>query len=227
MSNNRRNRERNELRLKILNSARELFARGGQGEVTLRNVAAKIEYSVTAIYSHFPSKEALIREVCEAEFAFLNSALHRATQTPDPMDRLRKLASAYVDFGLQHPEQYYFLFLREQAASSPPGRRAGAGQPISPGSANAPQPYDFLREGVFKAVAAGCFRPEYRSVELIAQSLWSSLHGLVALHLVRARHPAVSWKPVQATVEFTLECLLNGLAAPPHQTPPTWIQLTG
>ena len=220
----RRERERNGLRLRIIEAARELFARAGESGVTLRNVAEKIEYSATAIYSHFPSKEALMQELCDAEFAHLSHALQKAAQTSDPRDRLRKTALAYVDFGLQHPKQYRFLFLRDAAVSDTLAKPPAANPSHSPDPLEISHSYGHLQAAVFKAMAAGWFKPEYRNVELIAQSLWSCLHGLVTLHLVRAQHSSVTWEPVQGTLELTLESLLNGLAALPHQSPPTWIR---
>ena len=112
----RRARERKELQLQILDAASDLFARGGEEAVTLRAVADKIEYSATAIYSHFPSKGALMRELCDGELATLGRILQRAAQVADPLDRLRKVAIAYADFGLQYPPQYRLLFAHDLPA---------------------------------------------------------------------------------------------------------------
>ncbi|HTR04723.1 MAG TPA: helix-turn-helix domain-containing protein, partial [Thermoanaerobaculia bacterium] len=46
----RRERERHELRGRILDAARELFAEQGYEAVTMRNIADRIEYSPTALY---------------------------------------------------------------------------------------------------------------------------------------------------------------------------------
>src|ERR1700751_6037572 len=53
----RRERERQELRSRILDAARELFAEQGYDAVTMRGIAERIEYSPTAIYFHFKDKE--------------------------------------------------------------------------------------------------------------------------------------------------------------------------
>jgi AcrR family transcriptional regulator len=49
----RREREREEIRSKILDAARELFATEGYDRVTMRRIADAIEYSPTTIYNHF------------------------------------------------------------------------------------------------------------------------------------------------------------------------------
>src|ERR1044071_3169437 len=48
----RREREREEGRKKILDAARELFATEGYERVTMRRIAEAIEYSPTTIYLH-------------------------------------------------------------------------------------------------------------------------------------------------------------------------------
>ena len=230
----RRNRERKELRYRILEAAHSLFLRGGETAVTLRRVAEMIEFSATTIYQHFPNKESLLREVCAAEFARFAQSLQRAETLPEPLDRLRKAASLYVDFGLQHPEHYRVLFMRERTGETPDqrtltnvaadaastGGAEGAGTEIS--DVVEPQLYDYLHRAIFKALAAGCFKPEYRDAALLAQTVWSCLHGVVALHMVRAQQPGVPWKPVQNILDFSLEALCNGLTMPSFQTPPTW-----
>ena len=237
----RRDRERKELRLRILDAGRSLFTHGGEDALTLRRVAEMIEYSATAIYAHFPSKEALLLEICETELIILIRALQQAGRLPDSMARLKAVANAYLDFGLQHPANYRVLFMRDQAvhmdhkASSEPAVKTTApaqndaqslterDSGAAPTGEDKPSKiYDHIHQAVFKAMAAGCFKPEYRDVGLLSQALWSCLHGIVALHLVRAQHREVSWKPVQHLAELSLEAFLNGLAQPSHQSPPTW-----
>ena len=89
-------------------------------------------------------------------------------------------------------------------------------------AASSHSPSDYLQNAVFKAMAAGCFKPEYRDVALLTQTLWSCLHGLVALHAVRAKQAGVTWKPIQTIVDACLETLLNGMLATAYQTAATW-----
>ena len=221
MKNNliRRQREKSELRLRVLDAARELFLCGGEEAVTLRRVAERIEYSATTIYLYFPNKEALIQELCLADFIAYSRVLQQAERLPDPLVRLRKIAAAYVDFGLLYPAHYRAMFMTPATGKSggeaePPGvssANKGIGVAVQKPSPAPPSPYDFLHTAVFKAMAAGCFKPQYRDVAIIAQVIWSGLHGVISLHLVRARYTSVGWRPVQAGVEMMVECLINGL----------------
>ena len=70
MSNNvqRRVREKRDLRLKIVDAARELISAGGKEAFMVRAVAGNIEYSATTIYTHFADKEARLCALGAADF---------------------------------------------------------------------------------------------------------------------------------------------------------------
>ena len=107
----RREREKQELRTRILDAARELFAELGYEAVTMRRIAERIEYSPTAIYFHFKDKEALMRELCEVDFATLAQQFRTIAREKDPIERLRKIGHAYVAFGLEYPNHYRLMFM--------------------------------------------------------------------------------------------------------------------
>src|SRR5512139_3581766 len=114
--NERREREKGEIRGKILDAARDLFARDGYEAVTMRKIAEAIEYSPTAIYLHFKDKESLVRELCLGDFDSLARAFQRIAREPDPLERLRKVGLAYADFALEHPNHYRLMFMTPHPA---------------------------------------------------------------------------------------------------------------
>ncbi len=81
----RRERERHEVRRKILDAARELFMIEGYERVTMRRIADAIEYSPTTIYHHFEDKDDLVNALCHEEFAQLLSALDLRDRAGDPV----------------------------------------------------------------------------------------------------------------------------------------------
>ncbi len=85
----RREREREEVRRKILDAARDLFARDGYERVTMRAVADAIEYSPTAIYHHFEDKDDLVHALCEEDFGTLLRSLSGQAMPSDPLLRIR------------------------------------------------------------------------------------------------------------------------------------------
>ena len=107
----RREREKERVRGRILDAARELFARDGYDAVTMRKIAEAVEYSPTAIYLHFKDKESLVRELCIADFDSLARSFQRIAREPDPLERLRRAGLAYADFAVEHPNHYRLMFM--------------------------------------------------------------------------------------------------------------------
>ena len=129
-SSERRARAKVALRQQILDAARELFVRDGFDAVSMRRIAARIEYSPTAIYLHFPDKQSILTALCDETFEKLSMRLatHFARNT-DPMTRLRDGLQLYVEFGLAHPHHYTVSFLiksRDERTGPTAGHRAFA-----------------------------------------------------------------------------------------------------
>ena len=143
----RREREKEEIRHKILDAARELFAAEGYEKVTMRRIAEAIEYSPTTIYLHFEDKDDLVRALCHADFGSLLEAMRLAPVSSDPVEAIRQLGRAYCAFALQHPNQYRFMFMtpvgKEEKLEERQPRRS---------------PFAHLLDAVKRAAAAGRFR---------------------------------------------------------------------
>src|SRR5689334_19801414 len=107
----RREREKEEVKQKILDAARELFVEDGYEAVSMRKIAERIEYSPTAIYLHFQDKDALFEELCGSDFRTLAREFVAFAQIRDPIERLRASGLAYVDFALSHPQHYRLMFM--------------------------------------------------------------------------------------------------------------------
>ena len=91
LSANRRARERQQLRARILDAARELFAADGYDAVTIRRVAEKVEYTPPVIYQHFADKATLIREICYADWRAFGAHFRDLFAVPDPVERLMRM----------------------------------------------------------------------------------------------------------------------------------------
>jgi len=93
----RRERERLEVRTKIMDAARDLFAREGVEAVSMRRIADAIEYSPTAIYVHFRDKEHLFQEIVRAMLAPLVGSLEALRQSDLPMREIGdRIADLFV-----------------------------------------------------------------------------------------------------------------------------------
>src|SRR5512144_2512337 len=92
----RRERERHDTRELILSAAREMFASEGFEAVTMRAIADRIEYTPTALYHHFPSKQALVAELCERDFMTLAKIFYSAAEIADPVERMYAIGRTYL-----------------------------------------------------------------------------------------------------------------------------------
>jgi AcrR family transcriptional regulator len=172
----RRERERRELRQRILNAARELLVKKGYEAVTMREIAKRIEYSATALYKHFVDKDALVRELCREDFpAFAQHLLAEVATSGDPVERMARAGLVYLGFAEQFPEHYRLMFMTELPPTPPE-----EGEREDP----ARNAYMFLRALIDELMRGGYLRKELSDVDLVAQTVWAGVHGAAALDLI-------------------------------------------
>ncbi len=196
----RRAREKQELRQEILDAARDLFVREGFENVSMRKIAEKIEYSPTTIYLHFRDKADLLDCICEETFAKLDRKLTALeASTSDPAERLRRGLRAYIEFGLKHPNDYRVAFLMDIKPVADPNRMLRC-------HTMGEKTFDHLRQAVSNCVADGLFRSV--PVEATSQALWAAIHGLTSLLIV---HSGYRWVERSLLIDTMLDTILDGL----------------
>ncbi len=201
----RREREKSETRDKILDAARELFVNEGYEGVSMRKVAEMIEYSPTAIYVHFADKEELFRELCHQDYARLAQVFQSSVMSNEPIERLKQIGAIYIDFGTQYPNHYKFMFMTPHPPHEPDEvDREMMGNPEM-------DAYAFLKWAVQQAIDAGCFREELRDAEVISQTLWASVHGVISLQIAKGDDKWLEWRPMKERAEMMLDVTLRGL----------------
>lgn len=91
----RREREKEALRQRILDAAREMFRNEEYSQVSLRKIAEQIEYSPTTIYLYFRDKQHLVMELVAEGFELLHARMQRG-YSQDPLQTLRQAALEYL-----------------------------------------------------------------------------------------------------------------------------------
>ena len=191
----RREREREEVRRKILDAARELFEKEGYDKVTMRRVAEAIEYSPTTIYLHFEDKDDLVRALCHEDFGRLLEALSLIPPAADPIEQIRQLGRAYVGFAVNNPNHFRFMFMTPLHKDEKHG-------PEEPGSRS----FEQLLDAVRRAIEARLFRPVEPCTA--AQVLWMNVHG-VACALITM--PPENWPHGPAASDLVEQVIENGI----------------
>ncbi|WP_432941850.1 TetR/AcrR family transcriptional regulator [Kribbella sp. CA-253562] len=157
----RRARERADRHQLIVSAARELAETEGWEAVTTRRLADRVEYSQPVLYSHFNGKDAIVTAVAVDGFAELAEELRRAREA-EPAQALRAVCRAYLQFATERPALYQAMFVL------PTDLTFASEQTL-------PQ----LRAGFDEFVS--CFDPGTKQRELLAEVVWSALHGLAVL----------------------------------------------
>ena len=204
----RRDREKADTRRLILEAARELFTTEGYSQTSMRRIADQIGYTATAIYHHFQDKDALLNELCAVDFSALGEALRQMDQIPDPILRIRLMGQNYVKFALSHPQQFRFMFMVERPI---PGPECVTIDPAEDG-------YAFLLHNVKEGLELGRFRPEYTDTEMLAQMLWSGVHGLAAIHMISSvkLHPWLDLCDAGETAAMLTDVVMRGVLRAPE-----------
>jgi len=207
----RREREKQELRAKILDAARRLFVEQGYDSVSMRKIAEAIEYSPTAIYVHFKDKSDLMHELCRCDFGQLSSRSAELSSVRDPIERIRSMGEGYIRFGVEHPNQYRLMFMTPIDPADIQPSEEDLARKEDPAQSG----YAALVQAIREGAAAGRFRPEYREdVELIAQTFWAAVHGVASLQVAKFNDPWVHWTPLDVRIRAMIDAIITGMTLP-------------
>lgn len=208
----RRAREKESRRRRILDAARELFVAHGYAGVTLRKIAEAIEYAPGTVYSYFRDKDDLVRALCLADFESFEQSIPRREKRADPLAALKAIGGAYIRFALTHPNHYRLMFMTP--APITPDERAleKKGDPARDG-------YALLLQTVRQAIDERRLRPEYRDAELVAQTLWAGVHGMASLQIAMGHNDWIEWTALERRIDAMLDALVFGLARPSRRAP--------
>ena len=111
----RRQKEKEEIKQKILEAAKKIASKEGWHSLTIRKIADEIEYTPPIVYEHFENKEDLIHEIIYSGFDSLGEefAIAHKSKT-DPKILLKKLSMIHWDFAFSNVELYQLMFSLER-----------------------------------------------------------------------------------------------------------------
>ncbi|MBL8150652.1 MAG: TetR/AcrR family transcriptional regulator [Blastocatellia bacterium] len=197
----RRERQKEILRQEILNAARELFAKEGYENVSMRKIAEKIDYSPTTIYLYFEDKSELLRCLCEENFSRLLSRFEALKkECSSPLDCLKKGLHAYIEFGIKHPNHYRVSFMVHPEHPDDPDHYSN--------DSMGHRTFEVVKSIVEECIKQKIFRDQ--DTTMISQGLWAAIHGITSLLIV---HPDFPWIDRNRLIEHVIETVTNGLKA--------------
>src|SRR5688572_21171318 len=101
-SEQRRERDRQEMRETILRAAMKLFIEESFEKTTMRRIAEAIEYTPGTLYWYFKDKDEILFALHQRGFETLFAMQQPTMAIADPVERLRKLAEVYIEFALEN-----------------------------------------------------------------------------------------------------------------------------
>jgi AcrR family transcriptional regulator len=194
----RRQEGRAAARRSILSATAEILDEDGHDGLSVRKLVDRCGYSAPTIYHHFGDKPGLIDALLEERLRDLVVELERASKHADPVENLRAQCLAFVRFGHENPTHYVLLMNHrpEDAPPLPAGEEARA----------------ILERPLTALAEQGRLR--CADVELVRQSTWAFVHGLIALPAARRD---VEWHA--SLVEESLDAMIRGWIAAPGTEP--------
>ncbi|MCP9767951.1 TetR/AcrR family transcriptional regulator [Lacihabitans sp. LS3-19] len=168
----RKEREKEEMKKRILEAAKKLFLEQGFEKTSIRNIAEEIEYSPSTIYLYFKDKNDLLFGLHQEAFIGLITALQNTAKFENAIDQLEDMGKHYMKFAFENPELYDLMFIMNAPIDSleckdevwDDGQKA----------------FDLLRFLVAQCQTEG-YLTEYE-VDDASLMIWSFIHGIVTLH---------------------------------------------
>jgi AcrR family transcriptional regulator len=199
----RRAREKDELRRSILSAATEMFVEEGYESVSMRRIAERIEYAPSTIYLYFKDKAEMVASICFETFGELDIRLEAiAAMGLPPMETLRRSLRAYIDFGLEHPSAYGFVFCTPAAVfRAIDEKTCHAIHGVAMGS------FGRLVQGIRACMEGGHIAPG--DPVLKAQATWLLMHGVVTGFIYDCGFPFVDR---DLLIEHSLDRIIGSLS---------------
>lgn len=162
-------RRRSRTRQELIEATHELILKRGIDGLSLRQVAAEMDYSAGALYGYFENKEALVDAVRAECFERLNtSMMERIAGAETASEQLRLGALAYLDFARANPIDYHLMFGVGPSASTQNENHAIAQRALRFIVDGGIERNEIVTDGRYDA-------------DTIAHHCWATVHGLAML----------------------------------------------
>lgn len=190
----RKERKREQQKREILLAARELFLREGHEHFSMRRLAKEVGCVPGTLYLYFKDKNDLVATLVEDSFEHLMNDLERLRPELTPLELLKEIMRAYIEFGLANPNHYHFAFMLRRTRSLEKAR---------------PRPhrsYALLLNTVKACIDRQLIRQV--DVELAVQGVWTGIHGVTSLMITMPNFP---WGDKGVVIDHVVNSLVEGL----------------
>lgn len=200
----RKQREKEEMRERILNAAIDLFLREGYDKTSIRQIADAIEYSPATIYLYFKDKDELFFAIHHRGFEKLFAAMSEAAAEVNPLERLKVIGRVYLKFAIENPEFYDLMFVM-RAPMAALKHRTNCGEADCDWQ-HGRRSYELLVNTIQECINQYLVRiPNAEEGALLA---WSVVHGMATL-LIRERFAMIELSDPEQKMEAVMDHLIR------------------
>lgn len=169
----RKEREKEEMRRRIVDAARHLYVLNGYEKLSIRAIADEIEYSPATIYLYFKDKNEVMYAIHQQAFGKMMADFQPIMNIADPFDKLVAMGKRYTQFAVENPELFDVMFI-----ITAPMETLECREDIW---TEGRMSFNMLVQVVQECINAGVFHPQ--DAEVAAMMIWSTIHGYTALFI--------------------------------------------
>lgn len=204
----RRAKEREERRLDILASAREVFFAKGFKSATVGDIASSASLAKGTLYLYFSSKEEMYCALMDEGMALLQKDLMKALSRPMRPDRvLSELIKAYHGFYEKHPEYFRIMFL----SSQPDVRSKVPQETLEASVGKARECLGAVAEIIQKGVETGLFKKI--DTWSAANTIWAMINGVIMAYEDPIYRDEIATVSLDEALAGCLRMALHGIMA--------------
>jgi len=197
----RKERQKNELRQKVLKAAEELFVKDGYQNVSMRKIAEKIEYSATTIYRLFENKAEIIDQLIADGYAGVFERYEKIlSHCPEsPLQAFNDIIKEYIEFGINNSNHYELWFNNSDLIEQD-------GKLLMSHGRVQYQVYKTWFDLIDECKEKNLLKDN--ETIAIFQIVWGAVHGVISL---RINYPKFPWMPLQEHIDELISQLNSGL----------------
>lgn len=197
----RREAEKEALKKKIIDAASEILINEGYTNLSIRKIAAKIEYSPGIIYHYFKDKSEILSFIIKRGQTKISKIINETLiDENEPENSIINVLRNYIKFVLDEKETYSAVLMNNLDDTNLNIKMLYEG--VSKDKKSISSMCDCIQMGIdngrFKKV----------DVELTAQIIWTSTYGLISRLIIEKDIPK---EQENKLIECHLQFIINGL----------------
>ena len=204
----RREREKQQRRQLIIDSARDLFFENGMENVTMDNIAERAELSKGTLYLYFSSKEDIRYEVALQGTELLKKNMESVIDMNiSGIENLLNIGWCFINFAREQPG-YFHLFMMFQGGDL---KKLKIPKDKVDQYFREQSPFTIIIRLVKKGVTDGSVRPDLQ-VNDMAATLWSQMMGLLIVYKYKKEIYDIFGVDQTSILETNFNIIMNGIS---------------